>query len=106
MIEIRFVPENMELKVSGHAGQAEKGRDIVCSAVSILFYTLAQAIADSEELLEEKPVIEIEDGNGYVSCKPKQEFLPTMQRTYWTILTGFELLTQEYKDYVSFAIVG
>ena len=106
MIEIRFKPDDMELNVSGHAGQAEKGKDIVCSAVSILFYTLAQAVTDSAELLEEEPVIVIEDGNGTVSCKPKREFLPTMQRTYWTILTGLELLVQEYKDYVSFAIVG
>ena len=106
MIEIKFVPENLEVKISGHAGQAEKGKDIVCSAVSILFYTLAQAVMDSTDMLEEEPTIVIDDGNGYVSCKPKKEFLSTMQRTYWTILTGFELLVQEYKDYVSFAIVG
>ena len=106
MIEIKFKPKNMRVKISGHAGQAEKGQDIVCSAVSILFYTLAQAVMDSEDMLEEEAVIVIDDGNGYVSCKPKKEFLTTIQRTYWTILTGFELLTQEYKDYVSFAIVG
>lgn len=106
MIEIRFKPEELEVKISGHAGQAEKGKDIVCSAVSILFYTLAQAVADSEEMLQDEAVIEIDDGNGYVSCKPKGEYLATMQRTYWTILTGFELLVQEYKDYVSFAIVA
>ena len=105
MIEIRFNPEKMELKINGHAGQAEKGKDIVCSAVSILFYTLAQAVTDSEEMLTEAPVISIEDGNGVVSCKPKRKYLATMQRTYWTVFTGFELLVQEYKDYVSFAVV-
>jgi len=105
MIEIRFNPEKLELKISGHAGQAEKGQDIVCSAVSILFYTLAQAVADSEDMLTEAPVTNMEDGNGYVSCKPKEEYKATMQRTYWTILTGFELLTQAYKEYVSFAVV-
>ena len=102
MIEIRFAPDNMELKISGHAGQNEKGKDIVCSAVSILFYTLAQAVSDSAEMLQEEPVISMEDGNGYLACKPKEEYMATMQRTYWTILTGFELLTEAYKDYVSF----
>lgn len=105
MVEVRFKPDKLELKISGHAGQAEKGQDIVCSAVSILFYTLAQAVTDSEEMLTEAPVVNIDDGNGYVSCKPKEEYKATMQRTYWTILTGFELLTQEYKDFVSFAVI-
>lgn len=104
MIEIKFNPKKMEIKVNGHAGQAEKGQDIVCSAVSILFYTLAQAVTDSREMLQEDPVIVIEDGNGKVSCKPKKEYMATMQRTYWTILTGIELVAQEYKDYVKFTV--
>lgn len=106
MIEIKFKPKELELSVTGHAGAAEKGQDIVCSAASILFYTLAQAVTDSADLLEGEPVIEIEEGNGRVSCKPKEMFLATMQRTYWTVLTGFELLANEYKDYVSFSVVG
>lgn len=106
MIEIKFKPETMMVKVTGHAGQAEKGKDIVCSAVSILFYTLAQAVMDSEDMLVEEPVVTIDDGNGYVSCKPKEEYDATMQRTYWTILTGFELVAQEYKEYVSFEVVS
>ena len=103
MIEITFNPKKLELSVKGHAGQAEKGKDIVCSAVSILFYTLCQAIADSEEMLEEAPKFTIEDGNGTISCKPKKTYLATIQRTYWTVLTGLELLTNEYKDYVKFS---
>ena len=106
MIEIKFKPKELELSITGHAGAAEKGKDIVCSAVSILFYTLAQAVSDSENMLMEAPVIEIEDGNGSVSCKPKEVFLATMQRTYWTVLTGIELLSQEYKEYINFTVEG
>lgn len=106
MIEIKFKPNELEVSVTGHAGAAEKGKDIVCSAVSILFYTLAKAVSDSLDALKEEPVIHIEDGNGLVSCKPKEVFLGTMQRTYWTILEGFELLAIEYNDYISFSVVG
>ena len=106
MIEIKFKPENMMVKVTGHAGQAEKGQDIVCSAVSILFYTLAKAVTDSREALEEDPVIITNDGDGMVSCKPKKEYEATIQRIYWTILTGLDLLVQEYKDYVSFTVIA
>jgi uncharacterized protein YsxB (DUF464 family) len=104
MIEIKFNPKELSLEVSGHAGQAEKGKDIVCSAVSILFYTLAQAITDSEEMLEATPIIYTEDGNGFVSCKPKKTFLSAIQRTYWTVLTGIEMLAEEYKEYISFTV--
>ena len=105
MIEITFKPEAMMVKVTGHAGQAEKGKDIVCSAVSILFYTLAQAVTDSRDALEEEPIIITTDGDGMVSCKPKERFLGIMQRTYWTILTGFELLAEEYKEYVKLTVI-
>ena len=106
MIEIKFKPETMMVKVTGHAGMDEKGKDIVCSAVSALFYTLAKAVMDSRDALEDDPVIITNDGDGMVSCKPKKEFEGTIQRTYWTILTGFDLLAQEYKDYVSFAVLA
>ena len=104
MIEIKFNPKELRLSVEGHAGQAEKGKDIVCAAVSILFYTLAQAVTDSADMLEKKPEIWTEDGNGSVSCKPKKAFLATIQRTYWTILTGIELLAEEYKEYINFTV--
>ena len=106
MIEITFKPKTMAVKVTGHAGQAEKGQDIVCSAVSILFYTLAQAVMDSMEALVDEPLVITNDGDGLVACKPKKEYEATMQRTYWTILTGFELLAQEYKEYVSLTVVS
>ena len=105
MIEITFNPKEMSVKVSGHAGQAEKGQDIVCSAVSILFYTLAQAVMDSMDALETEPVIITDYGNGFVSCKPKKEYEGTIHRTYWTILTGFELLAEGYKEYISLVVL-
>ena len=104
MIEIKFNPKELSLELSGHAGQAEKGKDIVCSAVSILFYTLCQAVIDSREMLEEDAKVVIDDGNGFVSCKPKKPFLSAVQRTYWTVLTGFELLAEQYKEYISFDV--
>lgn len=102
MIEIKFKPQELELSVTGHSGAAEKGKDIVCSAVSALFYALVQSVIESSEQLEEPPEIVIEDGNGLVSCKPKEGFLPTLQRTYWTILNGYELLAAEYNEYINF----
>lgn len=44
MIEVRIRPEQME--ISGHAGYAELGKDIVCAGVTALMQTLIQSIKD------------------------------------------------------------
>ena len=106
MITITFRPNTLELEINGHAGQNKKGEDIVCSAISTLFYTLGQALIDSEEMLEEKITFKDEDGAGYLSCKPKEEYKGNIVRSYWTILEGFRLVAENYKKYVKLSIVG
>lgn len=106
MINITFKPETLELEIKGHAGQNEKGKDIVCSAISILFYTLAESLVESERMLEKKPIIKMNDGNGYIRCKPKKEFEGNIARSFWTILLGFELVAKEYSNYVSLDLWG
>ena len=44
MIKIQFDNQEMILKISGHAGYAEKGSDIVCAAVTALAGTLHTGI--------------------------------------------------------------
>lgn len=106
MINITFTPKTLELEIKGHAGQGKKGEDIVCAAISSLFYTLAQSLYDSSEMLIEEPVFKDEDGNGYISCKPKKEFEGNITRSYWTILVGLELIAHEYKNFVKMTLRG
>lgn len=106
MINITFDPKNYELGITGHAGQAEKGEDIVCSAVSMLFYTLADSLNKSETMLKKHPIIKMEDGNGHIKCRPKKEYEGNIALIYWTILNGLELLAEEYKEFVSFTVQG
>ena len=46
MIQAAFYTDkssgSISLKLSGHAGAANKGQDIICSAASMLAYTVAQ----------------------------------------------------------------
>lgn len=106
MVNIKFDPKNYELEITGHAGQAEKGEDIICSAVSMLFYTLADSLNKSEGMLKKHPVIKMDDGNGYIKCRPKKEYQGNISLIYWTILNGLELLAGEYKEFVSFEVQG
>ncbi len=48
MISVHYDRKNLDLTVQGHAGYAEPGKDIVCSAVSILTSTLAFLLARNE----------------------------------------------------------
>lgn len=104
MIDITFRPETYELELTGHAGHGVKGEDIVCSAISTLFYTLGKSLIDSSPMLLEEPIIRDEEGNGYICCHPKEEYVGYIARTYWTILTGIKLVMESYQEYINFTI--
>ena len=105
MINITFDPKNLELKLEGHAGADEKGKDIVCASASTLFYTLAQSLIESQDMLKKHPIIEWDDGNGYIKCRPRKEYQGNITLIYWTILNGIELLAEEYPQYITFKVI-
>ena len=106
MINISFNPKTFELDVTGHAEHGKKGEDIVCAAISTLFYTLASSLYDSKDMLAEDMVFSDEDGNGHIMCKPKAEYEANVSLIYWTILNGFQLVANEYKKNVELTVVG
>lgn len=97
MVKILFYPDKYKLEIKGHADHGKKGEDIVCAAVSTLFYTLGEALWESREMLLEPPTIKDDNGYGYIICKPKPEYEGNIARTYWTILVGFDLVAKNYK---------
>ena len=50
--------------ISGHAGYAEEGYDIICSAVSVLAVTTVNAIESLAHVY-----VEAEQEDGYISCQ-------------------------------------
>ena len=81
MIKVHFERQKeidtIVLKVEGHAGQAEKGQDIVCSAASILTYTIAQYLKYVHERggLQKSPRINIKDGDALIVAFPTEEYM-------------------------------
>lgn len=107
MTEIRFNPKQYKVEIKGHAGYAEVGKDIVCSAVSILFYTLAECLTNSRDELVDDPIINMDgDGEASIQCNPKLEYEGNVMRTYWTILNGFQLLADSYEENVKIFVEG
>ena len=111
MITATFEKEEgkfVSLCVEGHAGQAEAGKDIVCSAASILVYSVAQTITQMHKQgwLTKKPHITIESGNSIVTCKPKPEYYEECLMAFFVAEMGYHLLSTHYPQYVAINMFG
>ena len=111
MIKVSFTrtEDNTFLfKIDGHAGQDDSGHDIVCSAASILTYTLAQTMRYIEEQrgFEIHPVITLNEGKAVILVKPTEEYEGEVMQTFFTIEVGYSLLAQNYPQYVELKPFG
>ena len=86
------------LRVYGHAGY-NKVNDIVCSACSILTFTVWQAIADleNENLLKN---VTSKKGIGYMNIEAEFIDVNISLNVLRGIIKGFELLEGKYPDNV------
>ena len=104
MIHIKYDTVRLTVKVEGHAGVAPQGKDIVCSAVSILTYTLAKAIEGmyNRDELNEILKINLESGNAEISISPRFAFRKDARLIFDTICDGYELVAEDYPQHVEF----
>lgn len=103
MTTVTFDPKAYDISFKGHADYAEKGKDIVCSAVSILCYTLAEALEKGNFLMKiEKS---IEEGECRVKAYPKPQYEANVQLVFFTILSGLTMLAEDYPDNVKVDII-
>ena len=93
---------SITLKLTGHAGAANKGQDIVCSAASILAYTVAQTMEymHAEGGLRKKPRIEFADGDATIVAKPKDDSYAEALHTFFVAQVGYSLLAHNYPQFV------
>ena len=107
MIQAAFYTDkssgSISLKLTGHAGAAKKGEDIVCASASILAYTVAQTVQymHAEGGLRKKPRIEFADGNATIVAKPKAESYAEVLHTCFVAQVGYSLLSHNYPQYVA-----
>lgn len=92
MIEVRIRPER--IKISGHAGYAEPGKDIVCAAVTALTQTLIQSI---ENLTDDKIEYRISPGKVEVEYRNLSEKSKTLVDSFFI---GICLIAEEFPEHV------
>jgi uncharacterized protein YsxB (DUF464 family) len=84
------------LSIKGHAGQAEKGRDIVCAAVSALaFALLGYLIANNAQI----DAIQADDGEIGIDCRGGDE-------AFAMAVTGFTQIAEAHPQYVELYIAA
>lgn len=86
--------DRWELRVSGHAGTAPYGRDLVCAAVTALVCALAKYVSEQE--LEESPTLRLESGDAEITARGK-DLAPAFE----TVCAGLKLLAKEYPENMS-----
>ena len=93
---------NREVILEGHAGSGEAGRDLVCASASVLAYTLAANLKRAEAAMCAEGVeIYLSPGDTRIGCRAAP---PAAVSVFDAVCTGFELLAEQYPEYVSYKV--
>lgn len=108
MLKITFTQRGkiLSLRLEGHAGYAEDGKDIVCASASILAYTVAQFVTEAEHNgdLASPSTIQLERGDTIITCEPTEDIFLGMQEMYLFAKMGYALLEHNYPRNVKLII--
>ena len=89
--------------VSGHAGYAPYGQDLVCAGASVLTSTLAEVIYRLSDYSEIAMVDEkLESGNTVLSADVGESAREDFRAATSFFAVGFSLLAEQYPKYVCF----
>lgn len=106
MIIIKFWREadrgTLHMRMTGHAGTADVGQDLVCAAATMLAYTLAQAVTflGKDGKLEKKPKIRLRAGRCEIVCTPTEEGYAQALNAFWVQQCGAMTLCSNYPEHV------
>lgn len=93
--------------MTGHARSGESGHDLVCAASSILAYTLAKNVAEIKDAgYAYNCAIELKPGDAFIECSPRRKYRSVVTMVFDTVCTGFDLLAQQYPEFISFELMG
>lgn len=107
MIKVIYHRDRNRVSVTGHANSGEKGHDLVCASASILAYTLASFVKNMKDSDQVRTVkVELKEGDALICCEPPRKYKSSVTLVFDSLCGGFDLLSKNYPDYVSFEIRG
>ena len=107
MVNVVYHRKYHRLTVKGHAYSGESGYDLICSACSILTYTLASNVYNMNENGQIRNIIvDLQPGNAVVSCNTNKKFKSIVTMIFDSICAGYELLANDYPENITYEIRG
>lgn len=101
MITIQIDNEYMGIRVEGHAGYDERGKDIVCAGVSALVRTWEACVEEfQKDGLLKSSKIDISDGKAYVFAEPMEIYRDGIEVAFMTIKKGLFTLQRSLPEYI------
>lgn len=93
---------SIHMTLKGHAESAPKGEDLICSAATMMAYTVAQAVQFmfEQDKLKKKPKIRIKDGEATVIATPTEDAYAEALHTFWVAQCGVHVLAHNYPQNV------
>jgi uncharacterized protein YsxB (DUF464 family) len=85
----------LTLTVTGHAGFAPMGQDLVCAGVSALVYALARTVRDWEGQLDRPVRILLEPGNARIRVHAGRKQLRQLKAAFQMAENGSKLMAEE-----------
>lgn len=89
-----------KLKITGHAGTAPKGQDLVCCSVSTLCLTLSQCILNNKDKLTCEPVIKLSDGSSVIECEATGRSEKEIMHFYYVVAQGLAMLAESFPEHI------
>ena len=107
MITVTYHRRYNRVDIEGHANSGDPGHDLVCAGVSALAYTLAANVGNLEARgMVRRPTVVLEDGKAEINANAKPIHKNTVELIFQSVCVGFELLSTNYPEYVSYEILG
>lgn len=89
--------------VSGHAGYAAYGQDVICAGASILTSTLAEVICQLSDYSEVAMVdLKLEPGNTVLSADVGESARERFREATFFFTVGFLMMSETYPKHITF----
>lgn len=101
MITAEFDTKYNKLTVTGHAGAAEKGQDLICAGVTTLVEALNVALDEMDQrgwLADGEA--KLADGAAFFQAYGKEECKMAVHGVFLTAVSGLRWLAANYPEYV------
>ncbi len=91
----------VSIDVDGHAGFANRGKDIVCASVSMLVINTINAI---EEFTDDSFIGEADEKRGRIKCEFPSGYSQSTRLLLDTLILGLKSASEQYSKYVTLII--